>query len=77
MYTSKDLEMYDNGVVTIYYIYEKCETDLDMYNFFASYCAMDEEEIKEAMRLVSGVDDAYYNALELAESYEMMWNLHL
>lgn len=72
MYDTEDLKMYNEGLVTDYYIYEKCETDLDMYNFYASFCAMGEEEIKEAMRLVSGADDAYYNALDLAETYEML-----
>lgn len=67
MYNSKDLKMYDEGMVTDEYIYDKCDTDLDMYNFYGGHCGMDEDQIKEAMRDVSGADDAYYNALDQAE----------
>lgn len=66
MITNKDLELYNNGFVTDEYIYDKCETDLEMYNFYANMC-MDEDNIKEAMYRVSGAPDAYNNALDQAE----------
>jgi hypothetical protein len=69
MYSAKDLKKYDEGMVTDSYIYDKCDTDLDMYNFYANHCGMSENVIKDAMRDVSGADDAYYNALDLAEYY--------
>lgn len=67
MIASKDMEMYDSGLVTDEYIYDKCDTDLEMYNFYASHLCMDKDEIKEAMRNVSGANDAYNNALAQAE----------
>ena len=67
MIAIKDMEMYDSGLVTDEYIYNKCDTDLEMYNFCASHLCMSEDDIKEAMRNVSGADDAYYNALTQAE----------
>ena len=67
MIVNKDLELYDSGMVTDEYIYDKCDTDLEMYNFYGNHLCMDEDEIKENMRNVSGADDAYYNALDQAE----------
>ena len=49
MIASKDMEMYDSGLVTDEYIYDKCDTDLEMYNFYASHLCMDKDEIKEQM----------------------------
>ena len=66
MITNKDLELYNNGFVTEAYLYDKCDTDLEMYNFYANM-GMDEDGIKEAMYCVSGASDAYYNALDQAE----------
>lgn len=67
MIASKDMKMYDSGLVTDEYIYDKCDTVLEMYNFYASHLCMDKDEIKEAMRNVSGANDAYNNALAQAE----------
>ena len=67
MITNKDLEQYNKGFVTDDYIYEKCETDLEIYNFYANN-GLDEDDIKEAMYRVSGANDAYYNALDLKEN---------
>ena len=67
MIVNKDLELYDSGMVTDEYIYDKCDTDLEMYNFYGNHLGMDEDESKENMRNVSGADDAYYNALDQAE----------
>jgi hypothetical protein len=55
---------YDIGHATLECVYDYCETDLDFYNFLSE--RMEEEEVKETMRDVTGADDAYYNALAQA-----------
>lgn len=50
--------------------YERCETDLDFYNFLACEQGYGEEQVKEIMYNVCGGDDAYYHALEQAEEGE-------
>lgn len=60
-------QLYDDGCFTLAGVYMYCETDLDMYNFLANHCGFGDEMVKEKMRNVSGSDDAYYNALKLAE----------
>lgn len=60
------IRKYDNGDLTLRGVYDACETDLEFYNFLIDQY-MDEDVVKEKMREVSGADDAYYNALALAE----------
>ena len=67
MLSERDLDMYDAGMVTDSYIYDKCDTDLEMYNFYGNHLGLHDVQIKERMRLVSGADDAYFNALDQAE----------
>jgi len=68
---SKDtVRRYEEGVLTLYGVYEECEDDLEMYDFLANYLYMDEDEIKENMEDVSGANDAYYNALSQMEYEE-------
>lgn len=50
--------------------YERCETDLDFYNFLACTEGYGEEQVKAIMYNVCGGDDAYYHALEQAKEGE-------
>lgn len=62
------IELYDKGSVTFEGVYDACETDLEFYNFLCNHVGI--SDVKETMRLVSGADDAYYNALAMAEAEE-------
>ena len=64
------IRQYREGDLTLYGVYDACETDLDFYNFLGGTEGYDEDEIKEKMWEVSGSDDAYYNALDQAEMME-------
>ena len=64
------IKQYREGVLTLYGVYDACETDLEFYNFLGGTEGYDEDEIKEKMYEVSGADDAYYNALDQAEIEE-------
>lgn len=58
---------YDKGYLTMYQVRKSCKTDLDFYNFLANHLGLKENQIKRLMRNVTGSDDAYKNALVMAE----------
>ena len=70
MLNSEIVNEYREGIRTLYGVYDACDTDLEFYNFLGGTEGYDEDSIKEAMRDVSGADDAYYNALAQAEALE-------
>lgn len=63
----KAIKLYDEGDVTLRGVYNACETDLDFYNFLGNHVGMSDSAIMKTMREVTWADDAYYNALAMAE----------